>query len=69
MSFVRRERDGVIRYSGRDHNTGLGWWIIMALVGGGAAFIALDPVGPALTVGFIVAAIVLGLLGQLTALY
>ncbi len=64
--FRRRERDGVVTYSGRDHLTAMGWWLIVALLGGGVAFLALDPLGPVITGGFAVGAIVLGFLGQLT---
>jgi len=65
--FRRSERNDVVVYSGRDHLIGLGWWIFMALFGGGAAFMVLDPVGPKLTVALIGAAVVLGFAGQLSA--
>jgi hypothetical protein len=64
--FQRRERDGVVVFGGRDHLSAQGWWIFMALFGGGGAFLALDLLGPAGTALLIVAAVVLGFLGQLT---
>ena len=57
----------MVVYSGRDHLIGLGWWIFMALFGGGAAFMVLEPVGPRLTVVLIGAAVVLGFAGQISA--
>lgn len=66
MSFARRERGGVVIVSGRDHLSAQGWWIFMALLGGGGAFLALDPLGPAITAGIVVGAVVLCFLGQLT---
>ncbi len=65
--FQRSDRDGVTTFGGRDHLVAMGWWILVALVGGGVAFLGLDPLGPAVTGGFAVGAIVLGFLGQLTA--
>jgi hypothetical protein len=65
--FRRTERDGVVSYRGRDHLIAMGWWILVALVGGGTAFTALDALGPAVTGGFALGAIALGFLGQLSA--
>jgi hypothetical protein len=66
VSFRRHLRDGVVGFSGRDHLSAMGWWVFMALAGGGAAFLALDPLGPAVTAGLVALAVVLGGLGQLT---
>lgn len=64
--FRRVERDGVVVYSGRDHLSAQGWWICMALFGGGGAFLALDLLGSEGTAVLIGLAVVLGFLGQFT---
>ncbi len=66
MSVTRRERDGVVTIRGPDHLSTQGWWIFMALFGGGGAFLALDPLGATITAGIVVGSVLLGFLGQLT---
>ena len=65
-SFQRRERGGIVVYGGRDHLSAVGWWVLVAVFGGGAAFLMLDKAGWTLTGAVLALSALLGRSGQQT---